>query len=115
MYIGIITCPYYGDSEQFADGLYFESEADLKEVHKHSSVSHYSLEVKELKKAPKLDDIPILYSLLVNRCAIDWDEQGKSEGQLYVNVPKDVRDAAMEKAKKKYNKQRLTWHKEYVI
>ena len=109
MYIGIVTCPRYGDMEIFADGLYFETEADLKEVHENSELKHHSLEVIGLKKAPKLEDIPIHYALLV------WDEQGKSQGQLYVNVPKEGRDAAMKEAKKKYPNRDLTWHKEYSI
>jgi len=117
-FVATITCPYYGDVESFCNGNYFDDEEEFKRIHAQSGYSHYHLNVKKIK-AVVTEDIPIRYNLTMkngNTCfSLGWDDQGTSVGGLFVNVPKEVRDKAMEIAKKEYKRDDLFWVEEYVV
>lgn len=117
MFIGLVTCPYYGDTAMFMDGSYFTDEEALKTVFENSNINHYGLEVKELKKAPRMSDMPVHYALMLvgndRNFPISWDDQGKSTGGMYVNVPQKVRDEAMITAKTTHPEHNFVWHETY--
>lgn len=120
MFIGILTCSYEGTTSLFMDGKYFDDEETLKTVHKNSNYYDSELEVRELTKAPDVEEMPVHYALCLvvgklARIAHDWDTQGQSKGGMYMDVPKDVRDAAMAKIQAKYPKREFVWVERYQV